>query len=75
MVPVSRPIKSVELSARFEGVGGKKVRWKTAKAVDHDGQIDLGRVYTHDDGRSAYGYAEVKSPMERQTQMVVGCNS
>ena len=36
--------KPIELSASFEGVGGKRVTWKTAKAVDHDGQIDLGRV-------------------------------
>lgn len=46
--------------------------WKTAKAVDPDGQIDLGRFYTHDEDQSAYGYAEVKSPAERKAQVVVG---
>ena len=37
-----------------------------------DGQIDLGRIYSHDDDLAAYGYAEVKSPAERTAQMVVG---
>ena len=46
--------------------------WKKVKAVDPHGQINLGRVYTHDDDRTAYAYAEVTSPAERKTQMVVG---
>ena len=66
------PDKPVNLSASFEDVRGKRVTWKTAKAVDHDGQIDLGRIFTHDDDRSAFGYAEVPSPVERKAQMVVG---
>ena len=37
-----------------------------------DGQIDLGRTYSHDDDRAAYGYAEVESSVERKAQMVVG---
>ena len=40
--------------------------------MDRDGQIDLGRVYSDDDDRAAYGYAEIKSPSERKAQMVVG---
>ena len=58
--------KPIDLSAGFEGVGGKRATWKTAKAVAGDGQIDLGLVYTHDDDRVAYGYAEVASPAERR---------
>jgi putative membrane-bound dehydrogenase-like protein len=64
--------KPIDLSASFEGVGGKRVTWKAAKAVDRDGKIDLGRAYTHDDDRAAYGYAEFKSPAERTAQVVVG---
>ncbi len=36
------------------------------------GQIDLGRIYGHDDDRAAYGYAEIQSPADRTAQMAVG---
>jgi putative membrane-bound dehydrogenase-like protein len=70
--PSLDPLMPVELSATFKGVGGKPVTWKTATAVDHDGQIDLGRVYTHDDDRLAYGYAEITSSTARTAPTVVG---
>ena len=66
--------KPVELSAGFEGVGGKRVTWKSAKATDHDGQIDLGRVYSRADDLAAFGYAEVNSAAERKAQFVVGAD-
>ncbi len=66
------PDKPIETSATFEGVAGKRVTWKTARAVDKNGQIDLGRFYNHDDDRAAYGYAEITSEVERTAQFVVG---
>ena len=43
--PSLASLEPVDSSATFDGVGGKSVTWKTAKAIDRDGQIDLGRVY------------------------------
>jgi putative membrane-bound dehydrogenase-like protein len=64
--------KPVDLSSSLEGVGGKRVAWKTLKAVDSDGQIDLGQSYSQDEDRAAYGYAEVQCPAERTAGVVVG---
>jgi putative heme-binding domain-containing protein len=64
--------KPVNLSASLEGIDGKRVTWQAAQAVDPQGQIDLGRIYSNDDDRVAYGYAEFQSPAQRKAQMVVG---
>ena len=37
--------------------------WRTVKPVDAQGQVDLGRTYSHDDDLAAYGYAEIQSPV------------
>jgi putative membrane-bound dehydrogenase-like protein len=66
------PSKTVDFAATFPGIGSQKVRWKTATAIDKDGQIDLGQVYTHDDDRMAYGYAEIQSGTDRTAQAYVG---
>jgi putative heme-binding domain-containing protein len=34
--------------------------------------VDLGAIYSHDDGLVAYGYAEVESPVARKAVMAVG---
>ena len=67
--PVEKP---VDLSASFERVGAGGCTWQAAKAGRSRGQIDLGRIYSDDDDRAAYGYAEIQSPSERKAQMVVG---
>ncbi len=64
--------KPIDLKASLPGIEGKRLRWKAARASDRNGQINLGRVFTHDDDRVAYGYAEVNSGAERSARMVVG---
>ena len=64
--------KSVDFKASWNGFEGRKVRWRAVKPVDDRGQIDLGRIYSGDDDRAAYGSAIVESPAERKAQMVVG---
>ena len=55
-----RPIES---SASFEGVAGKRVTWKTAGRSMTTARSIWDDFYNHDDDRSAYGYAEVTSPV------------
>ena len=64
--------KPVDLKASWNGFEGRQVSWRVAEAVDAHGQIDLGRVYSHDDDRAAYAWAVVDSASVRQAQMVVG---
>jgi len=71
-VPTRGAHDSVDLSASFVGVGGKRVTWQSVNAVDPDGQIDLGRTYSHDHDRAACGFAKLESPHERNARMVVG---
>jgi putative membrane-bound dehydrogenase-like protein len=64
--------KAIDFERDVEGFRGQRVRWKTVQAIDDHGQVDLGRVYSNDDDRAAYGYAEVESQNERAAQIVVG---
>ncbi len=64
--------KPIDPKASFEGAGGRHVSWRSVKPVDARGQLDLGRAYSHDDDLSAYGYAEIQSPVDRAAQMAVG---
>ena len=57
------PTSRSTLRPAARGVEGRRVTWRTARAVDASGQIDLGRVYSHDDDRAAYGYAEIAEPV------------
>jgi len=75
--PIARPPalaaeKPIDLSASFDGAGGKRVAWASAQPVDSQGQIDLGRIYSYEGDRAAYGYAVLENPVERSAQMVVG---
>ncbi|HWE40747.1 MAG TPA: HEAT repeat domain-containing protein, partial [Isosphaeraceae bacterium] len=51
---------------------GKPLAWKTAKAKDPEGQIDLNGLYSDGSDKSAFGYAEVSSPTARPARMAVG---
>ncbi len=66
---VDRPI---DPSAMFTNKKEKSIPWKEAKAIDAEGQIDLGRVFGGGDDQSAFGVAEVLSPDSRSAQLVVG---
>ncbi len=68
-LPTDKPI---DLAATWKGSDGKPVAWRPGKAVDTKGQIDLGKVYSSDDDRAAYGYSVLQSPSERTAEMVVG---
>jgi putative heme-binding domain-containing protein len=71
--PLDLPFdRSIERSASYEGVGGRRVTWRSTRATDARGLIDLGNLYAHDDDRAAYGYAELRSATERTAQTVVG---
>ena len=62
----------MDLKASWNGFEGRRVHWRAAKPVDARGQIDLGRVFSNDDDRAAYGSAIFESPADRKAQMVVG---
>ena len=64
--------KPVDLKASWSGFEGRKVSWRAAETVDSRGQIDLGRIFSPEDDRAAYGSAIIDSPSERKAQMVVG---
>ena len=64
--------KPIDLAATWNGFEGKKVSWRAADAVDSRGQIDLGKIYSYDDDRAAYGSAVIESLAERTAEMVVG---
>jgi putative membrane-bound dehydrogenase-like protein len=64
--------KPIDLKASWNGFEGRRVSWRAAEAVDSRGQIDLGRIFTTDDDRAAYGSALFESPNERKAEMVVG---
>ncbi len=66
---VSGPI---DLKAKYPGFKDEPLVWKTTKAVDRDGQVDLARIYGSDDDLAAFGYAEIKSPIERKATFSVG---
>lgn len=70
--PNFAPGEPVDLKATYEGAGGKKAAWKSARGKSADGQVDLGKIYNHDDDRIAYAYAELASQGDRAAQMVVG---
>ncbi|MDR3620866.1 MAG: HEAT repeat domain-containing protein [Paludisphaera borealis] len=64
--------RQIDLKASFKGVDEKDASWKPADAADPKGQIDLGRIYGHDDNRAAFGYIEIDSPTDRTAMMAVG---
>ena len=67
--PVSGPIN---LKAAFPGFKDEPLVWKTVKAVDGKGQIDLARVYGGADDLAAFGSVEIDSPAERRATFAVG---
>ncbi len=64
--------KPIDLKASWTGFEGRRVKWRVAEAVDSRGEIDLGRIYSHDDDRAALASATFESASERKAQMVVG---
>ena len=57
--------KPVDLKASWNGFEGRRVSWRRPKPVDARGQIDLGRIYSNDDDRAAYGYGGRREPVRR----------
>jgi putative membrane-bound dehydrogenase-like protein len=64
--------KPVDLSSSVIGIDGKRVTWQVAQGVDAKGQIDLGRIYSNENDRAAYGCAQLASSSERKAQLAVG---
>ena len=67
--PLDQPI---DPAVMFPGADEKPVAWKSTKAGDPRGQIDLGRIYSQQEGLSAFGYAEIDSPADRVAAVAVG---
>ena len=68
--PIDGP---VDLKAEFKG-GRRQGPWGGGppRPSIRRGQINLGRIYSQDDDRSAFGYAEIDSPADRSAMMAVG---
>ncbi len=66
---VSGPI---DPKAKFPGYQDEPLTWKTVKAVDGKGQIDLAKIYGSADDLAAFGYVGVNSQVERRATFAVG---
>jgi putative membrane-bound dehydrogenase-like protein len=63
----------IDLKASYTGFQDRPIHWRTARAVDKQGQIDLGKLYDKsDDDIAAYAFAEVSSPSDRKAELRVG---
>ena len=51
---------------------GKPLAWKSARAKDAEGQVDLNDLYPDGAQKSAFAYAEVTSTTPRPARMAVG---
>jgi putative membrane-bound dehydrogenase-like protein len=72
-VPPFKVDAPIDLKASYTGFQDRPIHWRVARAVDKQGQIDLGRVYNRtDDDIAAYAFAEVSSPSERKAELRVG---
>jgi putative heme-binding domain-containing protein len=69
---VAAPGRPIDQAAVFEGVGGRRLTWRTVRAVDSQGRIDLGAISSHDVEVAAYGYAEIDSPADRSARLAAG---
>ncbi len=64
--------KAIDAKASFPGIGDKMVSWKPARG-DNKGMVDLNQVYKgSNDERSAFAYAEIRSPSSRKAEMLTG---
>ena len=64
--------KPVDLAAEIKGSDGKAYAWKPAPPEGDEGKIDLGRIFTKDDAKSAFAVAEIPSPTRRKARLSIG---
>jgi putative membrane-bound dehydrogenase-like protein len=64
--------RAIDLGASVPGFDDKPIGWKKADANDERGMVNLATVCGTHGAASAFGYAELSSPTDRQAQMVVG---
>lgn len=70
------PEKEINLNAKYEGVDGKTVTWKSAKGnSDKLGVVDLNEAIGDFHGVVAYGYTVVNSPKKREVEIRAGSNN
>ena len=67
--PLDQPI---DPNAAFSAADGATPAWRTTISTDPRGAIDLGAIYSRDDGLAAFGMVAVESPAEREATMAVG---
>jgi HEAT repeat protein len=70
--PPVNPEGTIDLSASVAGQEGKPTTWKLTQAIDAQGQVDLGKVFSNNDTVFAYGYAEINADTPRKAQLAVG---
>jgi putative membrane-bound dehydrogenase-like protein len=63
---------AVDFKAKFSGFRDDPLAWKTTRAIDNHGQVDLGKLYSNDDDVAVFGVATFESPNERKAEFAVG---
>jgi putative heme-binding domain-containing protein len=70
--PPVNPEGTIDLNASVAGLEGKPTTWKLTQAIDAQGQVDLGKVFSNNDTVYAFGYAEINADAARKAQLAVG---
>jgi putative heme-binding domain-containing protein len=70
--PLVNPEGTIDLNASVAGLEGKPTTWKLTQAIDAQGQVDLGKVFSNNDTVYAFGYAEINADAARKAQLAVG---
>lgn len=66
------PEFKVDLSASYEGKGGKPISWIPATTTDKLGVVDLNKLLGKHKGAVAYAFAAVESATEQDVEFRVG---
>jgi putative membrane-bound dehydrogenase-like protein len=70
--PPFSPEGTIDLNASHTDAKGEPAVWKTAKAVDDNGQVNLAQIYSDRENLAAFGYAEITSAARRNARISVG---
>jgi hypothetical protein len=67
------PEKKVDPAASYAGKGGALVAWVETVTHDPYGVVDLNKALGHQNGVTAYAFAELDSPAARPVEVRAGC--
>jgi len=66
-------VDAIDFKSSLHGADGKPRPWRVVKAIDKQGQVNLGDVLrTTSDDLAAFGYAEITSKVARKAPFAVG---